>query len=162
MERKYFGEFISLHLNHEYLLSNDSFLLWPHGTFWLVDKTSSRVKGHMKQEVGEMSQIPTWVIFSIYGYNINHTSDTFILITDDMLIGKAQIVQIILWVMVNLTTNGSTLPRQWSLITISQDNHSFHPMFPTDHCRLVSIFRRKVRWRSEHVYTRITDICRLT
>ena len=34
----------------------------------------------------------------------------------------------------------STLPRQWSLITISQDNHSFHPMFPTDHCRLVSIF----------------------
>ena len=55
-----------------------------------------------------------------------------------------------------------TLPRQWSLITISQDNHSFHPMFPTDHCRLVSIFRRKVRWRSEHVYTRITDTCRLT
>ena len=44
-----------------------------------------------------------------------------------------------------------TLPRQWSLITISQDNHSFHPMFPTDHCRLVSIFSRKVRWRSEHV-----------
>ena len=31
----------------------------------------------------------------------------------------------------------TTLPRQWSLITISQDNHSFHPMFPTDHCRLV-------------------------
>ena len=29
-------------------------------------------------------------------------------------------------------------------------------MFPTDHCRLVSIFRGKVRWRSEHVYTRIT------
>ena len=55
-----------------------------------------------------------------------------------------------------------TLPRQWSLITISQDNHSFHPMFPTDHCRVVSIFRRKVRWRSEHVYTRITDTCRLT
>ena len=55
-----------------------------------------------------------------------------------------------------------TLPWQWSLITISQDNHSFHPMFPTDHCRLVSIFRRKVRWRSEHVYTRITDTCRLT
>ena len=51
----------------------------------------------------------------------------------------------------------STLPRQWSLITISQDNHSFHPMFPIDHCRLVSIFRRKVRWRSEHVYTRITE-----
>ena len=37
-----------------------------------------------------------------------------------------------------------TLPGQWSLITISQYNHSFHPMFPTDHCRLVSIFRRKV------------------
>ena len=55
-----------------------------------------------------------------------------------------------------------TLPRQWSLITISQDNHSFHPMFQTDHCRLVSIFRRKVRWRSEHVYTHITDTCRLT
>ena len=46
-----------------------------------------------------------------------------------------------------------TLPGQWSLITISQYNHSFHPMFPTDHCRLVSTFRRKVRWRSEHVYT---------
>ena len=55
----------------------------------------------------------------------------------------------------------STLPGQWSLITISQYNHSFHPMFPTDHCRLMS-FRRKVRWRSEHVYTRITDTCRLT
>ena len=55
-----------------------------------------------------------------------------------------------------------TLPGQWSLITISQYNHSFHPMFPTDHCRLVSIFRRKVRWRSEHVYTRITDTCCLT
>ena len=55
-----------------------------------------------------------------------------------------------------------TLPGQWSLITISQYNHSFHPMFPTDHCRLVSIFRRKVRWRSEHVYTRITGTCRLT
>ena len=25
-----------------------------------------------------------------------------------------------------------TLPGQWSLITISQYNHSFHPMFPTD------------------------------
>ena len=25
-------------------------------------------------------------------------------------------------------------------------------MVPTDHCRLVSIFRPKVRWRSEHVY----------
>ena len=62
-------------------------------------------------------------------------------------------------------TAACTLPRQWSLITISQDNHSFHPMFPTDHCRLVSIFRRKVRWRSEHVtiyHTRITDNCRLT
>ena len=55
-----------------------------------------------------------------------------------------------------------TLPRQWSLITISQDNHSFHPMFPTDHCRLVSIFRLKVRGRAQHVYTRITDTCRLT
>ena len=32
-----------------------------------------------------------------------------------------------------------TLPGQWSLITISQYNHSFHPMFPTDHCRLLSI-----------------------
>ena len=42
----------------------------------------------------------------------------------------------------------TTLPWQWSLITISQENHSFQPMFPTDHCRLVSIFRRKVRWRS--------------
>ena len=40
----------------------------------------------------------------------------------------------------------ATLPGQWSLITISQYNHSFHPMFPTDHCRLVSIFCRKVRW----------------
>ena len=57
--------------------------------------------------------------------------------------------------------NKCTLPGQWSLITISQYNNSFHPMFPTDHCRLVSIFRRKVRWRSEHLYTRITDTCRL-
>ena len=56
----------------------------------------------------------------------------------------------------------ATLPGQWSLITISQYNHSFHPMFPTDHCRLMSLFRRKVRWRSEHVYTRITDTYRLT
>ena len=55
-----------------------------------------------------------------------------------------------------------TLPGQWSLITISQYNHSSHPMFPTDHYRLMSIFGRKVRWRSEHVYTRITDTCRLT
>ena len=39
---------------------------------------------------------------------------------------------------------------------------SYYNMFPTDHCRLVSIFRRKVRWHSEHVYTRITDTCRLT
>ena len=63
---------------------------------------------------------------------------------------------------VRVNTGAFTLPRQWSLITISQDNHSFHPTFPTDHCRLVSIFRRKVRWRSEHVYARITDTCRLT
>ena len=56
----------------------------------------------------------------------------------------------------------TTLPGQWSLITISQYNHSFHPMFPTDHCRLVSIFHWKVRWRSEHVYARITDTCCLT
>ena len=62
----------------------------------------------------------------------------------------------------HIHTPDATLPRQWSLITISQDNHSFHPMFPTDHCRLVSIFPRKVRWRSEHLYTRITDTCRLT
>ena len=41
-----------------------------------------------------------------------------------------------------------TLPWQWSLITISQEDHSFYPMFPTDHCRRVPIFRRKVRWRS--------------
>ena len=41
-----------------------------------------------------------------------------------------------------------TLPWQWSLITISQENHWFHYMFPTDHCRLVSIFSRNVRWRS--------------
>ena len=41
-----------------------------------------------------------------------------------------------------------TLPWQCSLITISQDDHSFYPMFPTDHCRRVPIFRRKVRWRS--------------
>ena len=44
-----------------------------------------------------------------------------------------------------------TLPWQWSLIMISQENHSFHLTFPTDHCRLMSIFRRNVRWRSEHV-----------
>ena len=54
----------------------------------------------------------------------------------------------------NLWT-ATTLPGQWSLITISQYNHSFHPMFPTDHCRLLSIFRRKVRWRSEHLYIRV-------
>ena len=41
-----------------------------------------------------------------------------------------------------------TLPWQWSLITISREDHSFYPMFPTDHCRRVPIFRRKVRWRS--------------
>ena len=41
-----------------------------------------------------------------------------------------------------------TLPWQWSLITISQENHWFHHTFPTDHCRLVSISSRKVRWRS--------------
>ena len=35
-------------------------------------------------------------------------------------------------------------------------------LFPTDHCRLVPIFRRKMRWRSEHVYMRKTDTCRLT
>ena len=27
-----------------------------------------------------------------------------------------------------------TLPGQWSLIAISQYNHSFHPMFPTGTC----------------------------
>ena len=42
----------------------------------------------------------------------------------------------------------TTLPWQWSLITISQENHWFHHTFPTDHCRLVSISSRKVRWRS--------------
>ena len=41
-----------------------------------------------------------------------------------------------------------TLPWQWSLITISQENHWFHHTFPTDHCRLVSISSRKGRWRS--------------
>ena len=60
------------------------------------------------------------------------------------------------------STMSTTLPWQWSLITISQYNHSFYPMFLTDHCRLLSIFRQKVRWRSEHLYTRITDTCRLT
>ena len=44
-----------------------------------------------------------------------------------------------------------TLPWQWSLITVIQLHHSFHPMFPTDHCRFVYIFCRKVRWRSKHV-----------
>ena len=32
-----------------------------------------------------------------------------------------------------------TLPWQWSLITLYQENHSFHPMSPTDHCRLLSL-----------------------
>ena len=41
-----------------------------------------------------------------------------------------------------------TLPWQWSLITISRENHWFHYMFPIDHCRLLSIFSRKARWRS--------------
>ena len=44
-----------------------------------------------------------------------------------------------------------TLPWQWSLITISQENHSFPPMFPADHCRLMSVFHLKVRWCSKHV-----------
>ena len=38
------------------------------------------------------------------------------------------------------------------LITIPQLHNSFHPMFPTDHCRFVSILRRKVRRRSVYVY----------
>ena len=33
-----------------------------------------------------------------------------------------------------------------------QENHSCHPMSPTDHCRVVSIFHRNVRWRSKHVW----------
>ena len=45
-----------------------------------------------------------------------------------------------------------TLPWQWSLITSSQLHHSFHHMFPSDHCRLMSIFHRKVRWSSVHIY----------
>ena len=36
----------------------------------------------------------------------------------------------------------STLPWQWLLRTISQQNHSFHLVFQTDHCRLVSTFCR--------------------
>ena len=53
-----------------------------------------------------------------------------------------------LWVFFTATT----LPWQGSLITISQENHSFHHMFPTDHCRLMSILHSiKVRWRSKHV-----------
>ena len=42
-------------------------------------------------------------------------------------------------------------PWQWPLITIPQENHSFHPRFPIDDCRLVSIFPQKVRCRSNNV-----------
>ena len=44
-----------------------------------------------------------------------------------------------------------TLPRQWSLITISQDNHSFILCSRLTTAASCLYSRRKERWRSEHV-----------
>ena len=50
----------------------------------------------------------------------------------------------------------ATLPGQWSLITISQYNHSFHPMFLMEHAVvIVSPLRRSVGC-CRHVPDRLT------
>ena len=66
---------------------------------------------------------------SIYGltYSLHHPRGVLIVVKYLLLAGVRYNLH-----PRNMSTPRVTLPRQWSLITISQDNHSFHPMFRTD------------------------------